>query len=175
MRRFIPVLFSAVLFLPLLSLAASKPEAGKPAPEFSLQSEEGKPVNLKDLRGKWVVLYFYPKDFTSGCTIEAHNFQRDIEKYKQKNAMIVGISLDSVESHKQFCVKEGLDFKLLSDADQKVSTEYGVLGSMGDKQYATRNTFLIDPKGKIARVFPDVKPQQHSDEVLAALDELEKK
>ena len=149
--------------------AGTLPSAGSAAPDFSLKSQDGSVVSLKDLRGKWVVLYFYPKDFTSGCTVEAHNFQRDLEQYKKLNAMIVGVSLDSADSHKQFCVKEGLDFKLLSDSDQTVSKEYGVLGDYNGQQYAMRNTFLIDPEGKIAQVFPDVKPQKHSEEVLASL------
>lgn len=174
-RSVITFVFAAALAVPLLLLAASKPEAGNPAPDFTLKSQDGTPVALKDLRGKWVVLYFYPKDFTSGCTIEAHNFERDIDQYKKLNATIVGVSLDSVDSHKQFCVKEGLNFKLLSDADQVVTKEYDVLSTYGDKQYASRNTFLIDPQGNIAKVFPDVKPQQHSAEVLAAIAELEKK
>ncbi|GAC1644054.1 MAG: peroxiredoxin [Acidobacteriaceae bacterium] len=162
------LLFASALF------AGNMPTAGSTAPDFSLKSQDGSTVSLNDLHGKWVVLYFYPKDFTSGCTVEAHNFQRDLEQYKHLNAMIVGVSLDSAESHKQFCVKEGLDFKLLSDSDQKVSKEYGVLGSYKDQPMAMRNTFLIDPNGKIARTFPDVKPQQHSEEVLAALKELSK-
>jgi peroxiredoxin Q/BCP len=174
-RSLIALVFAAAIAVPLVLFAAAKPEAGSPAPEFSLKSQEGTPVDLKELRGKWVVLYFYPKDFTGGCTIEAHNFQRDIEQYKKLNAMIVGVSLDSVDSHKAFCVKEGLDFKLLSDSDQAVSKQYGVLTSSGDQKYASRNTFLIDPDGNIAKVFPDVKPQQHSEEVLAAIAELEKK
>ena len=174
-RSVISFVFAAALIVPLIAVAASKPEAGNPAPDFTLQSQEGTPVSLKDLRGQWVVLYFYPKDFTSGCTIEAHNFERDIDQYKKLNATIVGVSLDSVDSHKKFCVKEGLNFKLLSDADQAVSKEYGVLTNMGPVKYASRNTFLIDPQGKIAKVFPDVKPQEHSAEVLATIAEMEKK
>lgn len=174
-RSVITLVCAAALAVPLIAFGASKPEAGNAAPEFTLQSQEGTPVSLKDLRGQWVVLYFYPKDFTSGCTIEAHNFERDIEQYKKLNATIVGVSLDSVDSHKKFCVKEGLNFKLLSDADQAVSKEYGVLTNMGPVKYASRNTFLIDPQGKIAKVFPDVKPQQHSAEVLETIAEMEKK
>ena len=169
------LILSAILFLMTTALfGGSLPAAGSAAPDFNLKSQDGSNVSLKDLKGKWVVLYFYPKDFTSGCTVEAHNFQRDLEQYKKLNAMIVGVSLDSADSHKQFCVKEGLDFKLLSDADQAVSKEYGVLGKYGDQTYAMRNTFLISPDGKIAKVFPDVKPQKHSEEVLASIKELSK-
>ena len=131
-------------------------------------------MSLTDFRGKWVVLYFYPKDFTSGCTLEAHNFQRDLAEYEKRNAVIVGVSVDDPNSHKQFCVKEGLSFKLLADTDHTVSTEYGTLTHMVFT-HAARNTFLISPDGKIARVFDDVNPAEHSTQVLAALTELEKK
>src|ERR1051325_9738992 len=97
----------AVLSFAALAFAFSgPPEVGKPAPDFSLKSNEGKTVSLKDYRGKWIVLYFYPKDFTSGCTVEAHNFQRDIASYEKANAVILGVSLDDVNSHKSFCEKE---------------------------------------------------------------------
>ena len=156
-------------------LPADVPTVGEAAPSFKLTSNEGKEVDLKEYRGKWVVLYFYPKDFTGGCTLEAHNFQRDLAKYEQANAVILGVSVDTAESHKSFCAKEGLNFKLLSDADTKVSTEYGSLMDYNGTQLSARNTFIIDPKGKIAKVFTGVKPSGHSDEVLAALAELQKK
>src|ERR1022692_1349961 len=109
----------------VLVSAGSTPSVGSLAPEFTLNSQEGTPVSLKDYRGKWVVLYFYPKDFTSGCTIEAHNFQRDQSQYQQKNAAVLGVSVDNADSHKRFCTKEGLNFKLLADTDHKVSSAYG--------------------------------------------------
>ena len=152
--------------------APSVPAAGSPAPSFSLTSNEGKPVNLSDFRGKWVVLYFYPKDFTSGCTLEAHNFQRDLEKYQADNAVILGVSVDTAKSHEDFCAKEGLHFKLLSDPDAKVSNMYGSVMQYEGQTYSARNTFLIDPKGNIAKVYTGVKPASHSEEVLAALTEL---
>jgi peroxiredoxin Q/BCP len=164
----------AAVLVSVLMLSAARPEAGSPAPQFTLPSQDGTPVSLQDLRGKWVVLYFYPKDFTSGCTLEAHNFQRDLAEYEKRNAVIVGVSVDDPSSHKQFCVKEGLSFKLLADTSHNVSKEYGTLTEMGFT-HATRNTFLIAPDGKIARVFEDVKPAEHSAQVLAALAELEKK
>ncbi len=164
----------AAVFAPVLLLSAAHPEAGSPAPQFTLKSQDGTPVSLKDFRGKWVVLYFYPKDFTSGCTLEAHNFQRDLAEYEKRNAVIVGISVDDPDSHKQFCVKAGLRFKLLAATGHNVSEEYGTLTHMGFT-HAARNTFLITPDGKIARVFDDVKPAEHSSQVLAALTELEKK
>lgn len=157
------------------SAIADMPEAGKPAPEFKAKSNEGKEVNLKDYRGKWVVLYFYPKDFTSGCTVEAKNFQRDIAEYEKANAVILGVSVDTVESHQSFCAKEGLNFKLVSDTDASISTAYGSVMEYNGNKLSARNTFLIDPNGKIAKVFPKVNPAKHSEEVLASLAELKKK
>ncbi len=157
-----------------LAAGASVPAAGTQAPEFTLPSQDGTQVNLKNFRGKWVVLYFYPRDFTSGCTIEAHNFQRDQEQYAKRNTVVLGVSVDSVDSHKNFCTKEGLNFKLLADSDHKVTTAYGSLTNMGLVKFASRHTFLIDPNGKIARAYTDVNPNKHSEEVLAALAELQK-
>jgi peroxiredoxin Q/BCP len=159
---------------PLLSFGESLPAAGSDAPTFTLPSQEGAPVSLKDYRGKWVVLYFYPKDFTSGCTIEAHNFQRDQAQYQGKNAVVLGVSVDSADSHKQFCAKEGLNFKLLADTDYKVTTAYGSLTNMGVAKFAARHTFIINPEGKIVKVYEDVNPNKHSEEVLAALTDLQK-
>ena len=159
---------------PLLSFAGSAPSVGTMAPEFTLNSQEGAPVSLKEFRGKWVVLYFYPKDFTSGCTIEAHNFQRDLSQYEQKNVVILGVSVDSADSHKQFCAKEGLNFKLLADTDHKVSSEYDSVMNFGLVKVAARHTFIINPEGKIVKVYTEVKPNEHSAEVLAALAELQK-
>lgn len=154
--------------------AAGTPVVGTMAPDFTLNSQQGTPVRLADFRGKWVVLYFYPKDFTSGCTLEAHNFQRDLAQYEKRNAAIVGVSVDSADSHQQFCTKEGLNFKLLADTGKKVSEQYGSLTNMGLVKFAARHTFLIDPNGKIARVYTRVDPAQHSTDVLSALDDLQK-
>jgi thioredoxin-dependent peroxiredoxin len=156
------------------AFAGSAPEVGSLAPDFTLPSQDGTPVSLKDFRGKWVVLYFYPKDMTKGCTIEAHNFQRDQDQYAKRNTVVLGVSVDSVDSHKQFCAKEGLNFKLLADPDHKVVSQYGSLMNFGITQIASRHTFLIDPQGKIVRSYMTVDPNGHSQEVLAALDELQK-
>lgn len=154
---------------------APPPAVGASAPDFSLISNEGTPTSLQEYRGKWVVLYFYPKDFTSGCTLEAQNFQRDLAKYEQVNAVILGVSVDSAESHKDFCAKEGLRFKLLSDPDAKVSTAYGSLMEYNGAKLSARNTFIIDPEGKVSQVFTAVKPSGHSEDVLNALASLQKR
>jgi peroxiredoxin Q/BCP len=154
--------------------AQKQPTAGSPAPDFSLATSDGSQVSLKDNRGKWVVLYFYPKDFTSGCTVEAKNFQRDLAKYEQTGAVVLGVSVDTAQSHKDFCAKEGLNFKLLADPDAKVSALYGSTMEYQGAKMAARNTFIINPKGKIAKVFTGVKPAEHSDEVLKALADLKK-
>ena len=159
---------------PLVVFAASALSVGSLAPEFTLTSQEGTPVSLKEYRGKWVVLYFYPKDFTSGCTIEAHNFQRDQPQYQQKGAVVLGVSVQSTDSHKQFCTKEGLNFKLLADTDHKVSSTYGSLTNLGLVKFASRHTFIINREGKVAKVFTEVNPNKHSEEVLVALAELQK-
>ena len=152
----------------------AQPAVGTAAPEFSLTSNDGSPVSLKDYQGKWVVLYFYPKDFTSGCTLEAQNFQRDLAKYQNAGAVILGVSVDSAQSHKDFCAKEGLNFKLLADPDAKVSSQYGSVMEYQGSKMAARNTFLINPKGEIARVYTGVKPAVHSEEVLKDLEVLKK-
>jgi peroxiredoxin Q/BCP len=168
----IVVAFMAATLTPVF--ADSTPAVGTVAPDFSLPSEDGSQVSLKDFRGKWVVLYFYPKDFTSGCTIEAHNFQQDQPEYAKRHTVVIGVSVDTVDSHKGFCAKEGLSFKLLSDTEHKVVKEYGSTMTFGTNELAARNTFIIDPEGKIVNVYTGVKPNQHSQEVLTALDGLQK-
>lgn len=150
------------------------PAVGQLAPTFTLPSQDGSHIALESFRGKWVVLYFYPKDMTPGCTIEAHNFQRDLSRFEGENAVILGVSVDSPDSHRQFCTKEGLTFRLLADPDHKVVEAYGSLGNFMGVRIANRNTFLIDPRGKVVKVWTKVNPSHHSEEVLAALDELKK-
>ncbi len=166
------VAFAAAAFLLTTPLAAAAPAVGTAAPAFTLPSGDGTPTSLSDYTGKWVVLYFYPKDFTSGCTLEARNFQRDLPQYEKANAVVLGMSVDSAQSHKDFCAKEGLAFKLLADTDAKVSSAYDSVMEYEGKKMSARNTFVIDPQGKVAQVFIGVKPAGHSEEVLAALGKL---
>jgi len=174
MRKAVAFSFAAALVLAvgILTVHADNntmPSVGQTAPTFTLPSQTGEQISLNSYRGKWVVLYFYPKDMTPGCTIEAHNFQRDLSKFEADHAVILGVSVDTVDSHKQFCTKDGLTFHLLADPDHKVVDEYGSLGHFGTFTIANRNTFLINPRGKIVKVWTKVDPQHHSEEVLAAL------
>jgi len=164
-------LFLSILFAASVMMAADVLTEGTKAPDFTLSSQEGKAISLHDYAGKWVVLYFYPKDMTQGCTIEAHNFQRDMAQYDQKNAVILGVSEDSVDSHVQFCTKESLTLKLLADDQHVVAPMYGSLGEYNG--IAARNTFLIDPKGVIRKVYVKVNPNPHSQEVLTALSSMQ--
>jgi peroxiredoxin Q/BCP len=168
------LLCAAMFGIKLAKSSEHLPAVGQQAPEFTLPSQDGTNISLKQFRGRWVVLYFYPKDNTPGCTIEAHNFQRDLAKYESDDAVIVGISVDSADSHKGFCAKQGLTFKLLADTDKKVVEEYGSMHNILGLKMAARNTFLIDPNGKIAKVWTSVSPSEHSQQVLAALGELKK-
>ena len=175
-RLFLSLTLAVMLVLAggVSAFAADTPAVSTKAPDFTLKSQENKTVNLHDFKGKWVVLYFYPKDMTPGCTIEAHNFQADQAKYDKLNAAIVGVSVDPVDSHVEFCTKENLTFKLLSDVDHKVVNLYGYTQKFGPAEVAARNTFLVDPQGTIRKVFLKVDPNPHSKEVLAALEELQK-
>jgi len=171
------LLLSAVLILAVVAASSvgaftDAPAVGSDAPVFTLTTNEGNQASLKDFRGQWVVLYFYPKDFTGGCTLEAHNFQADLDKYKAMKVVILGVSVDTADSHKSFCTKESLNFKLLADTEHHVAASYGSLADYQGTAYASRNTFLIDPSGVIRKVYLKVKPAGHSDEVLADLDTL---
>src|SRR5215469_6855306 len=122
-----------------------RPAVGTAAPDFTLNSQEGRAVSLHDFKGKWVVLYFYPKDMTSGCTAEAHNFQRDLVKYDEKDSVILGVSMQGEKSHQAFCAKESLTFKLLADTSREVSGKYDSVMNFGVAKLSARHTFLIDP------------------------------
>jgi peroxiredoxin Q/BCP len=148
-------------------------KVGDRAPDFSLLDERGLPVSLKDFLGsKVVVLYFYPKDFTPGCTAEACGFRDNYKLYQDKGAMVIGISVDSVESHSKFSEKYNLPFSILSDSSKEVAKAYGVLGIGGF--LARRITFIINKEGKITHIFPKVDVKLHTEEVLKALEELQK-
>ncbi|WP_427160684.1 peroxiredoxin [Aliinostoc sp. HNIBRCY26] len=152
------------------ALGGKLPAINQPAPEFTLPTNTGDgQLGLADLRGKWVVLYFYPKDFTSGCTIEARRFQQDLPKYVAKNVEIVGVSADDIDSHAEFCDSEGLKFPLLADTTGAVSKAYGSwLGYL-----SMRHSFIIDPQGTLRAAFVKVNPSVHSAEVLATLEKLQ--
>ena len=146
------------------------------APNFTLLNNKGEKTSLSDFKGKPVVLYFYPKDDTPGCTTEACNFRDDYEEYRKQGVVIIGVSPDSVKSHTKFTSKHSLPFLLLADEDHRVSEEYGVWGKkkMFGKEYfgVLRTTFLIDKDRNIVKVFKGVKPAKHSSEVISAFDEL---
>jgi len=150
------------------------PAVGSAAPDFTLNNQEGKAVSLHDFKGKWVVLYFYPKDMTTGCTIEAHNFQRDLAKYDARNTVILGVSVQDEKSHQEFCAKEGLNFKLLADTKKEVSEKYDSIMNLAVAKLSARHTFLIDPSGTVRKVWTEVDVKTHSDDVLAALTDLQK-
>ena len=177
MRRALHTLSAGVatlaMALPFNALAADMPPVGAPAPNFTLPSQDGAPISLESYKGKWVVLYFYPKDQTSGCSLEAHNFQRDLPKYEAANAVVLGVSLDTVDSHKQWCTKDSFTFKMLADPNHKVVDEYGVpLMSHEGNSYASRDTFLISPEGKIMKMWQVKDIQGHSAEVLTTLQSM---
>lgn len=153
-----------------LALGGTQPPLDRSAPEFTLSTNTGDgEISLSDYRGRWVVLYFYPKDFTPGCTLEARRFQQDLTQYQERNTQVVGVSADDTQSHEEFCDSEGLKFPLLADTTGEVSKAYGSwLGAM-----SLRHTYIIDPKGVLQATFLGVQPAIHSTEVLARLDELQ--
>ena len=146
---------------------------GEAAPDFSLMGNDGEMHKLSDFKGKYVVLYFYPKDETPGCTTEACSFRDNISALTETGAKVIGVSVQDVASHKDFVKKYGLNFLLLADSNKKVSTEYGVLNSTWGMD--NRVTFIIDPVGKIAKIYPKVDPNGHAEKVLAELKTLQKK
>jgi peroxiredoxin Q/BCP len=170
-----PLAFVTLVLAASTLAAAGPPAVGSQAPAVSLPSQDGSTVTLDQSKGKWIVLYFYPKDFTSGCTLEAHNFQRDLALYQKFGAVVLGVSVDTADSHKGFCAKEGLNFRLLADTNAAASKAYGSATTTGDKTLSARNTFLIDPSGVIRKVYLKVNPATHSDDVLADLATFESK
>jgi thioredoxin-dependent peroxiredoxin len=146
--------------------SAATPAVGEPAPAFKLQDQDGKWHTLADYKGKWVAIYFYPKDDTPGCTTQACSFRDNIFAFNKEGAVILGISVDDVESHKKFAEKHGLPFALLADADKAVAKQYGVLKNYGVAEFARRDTFIVDPEGRVAKHYESVKPDGHSQVVL---------
>jgi thioredoxin-dependent peroxiredoxin len=161
MRRFSLLTTFVLSLMSTAPTFAATPQIGQAAPGFTLQD-----------RGRWLVLYFYPKDFTGGCTSEVCTFRDDIAKLRKAGAEVVGVSLDNVKSHADFAAKYHVPFPLLSDASRKTATEYGVLSNMAGMAYALRETFLVAPDGKIAKVYKDVDPEKNSGQVLTDLAEL---
>ena len=159
---------------PFTAKAGNELKVGDTAPAFELIDQYQKVHTLADYAGKWVVVYFYPKDDTPGCTTEACNFRDDIFTIHELNAEVLGISLDSAESHAKFAGKHGLPFPLLSDADKKTAEKYGCLTSLGPVKFARRHTFIINPEGKLAKIYRDVKPKRHSRDVITDLRSLQK-
>ena len=170
-------LAGCLAWLGAVSAAATQgPPVGQPAPEFKLQDQNGQWHELKEYRGKWVALYFYPKDQTPGCTTQACTFRDNVFAFRDANAVILGVSVDDVESHKKFAEKHGLPFTILADSDKKVAKEYGVLTRMlGVFELAKRETFLIDPEGKLVRHYEDVDPKEGSKLVLKDIKDLSAK
>jgi peroxiredoxin Q/BCP len=147
-------------------------KVGDAAPGFTLMDQDGKQRALGDYHGRWVVLYFYPRDDTPGCTTEACRFRDDIHSLRELGIAILGVSLDDVASHEAFAEEYHLPFPLLSDPKGKVAKTYGSLFRLGPLRFAKRHTFIIDPQGRIAKIYRDVKPQTHSDQVIADLKAL---
>jgi peroxiredoxin Q/BCP len=164
--------FFGVLLTLLSSAALASPEIGQPAPEFRLQDQKGQWHTLEDHRGKWITMYFYPKDDTPGCTTEACAFRDNIFAYDELGAIILGISLDNVESHEAFAEKYSLPFSILADTDKSTAKAYGVYTKIVTFEMAKRESFIIDPQGNIAKHYPKVSPATHSAEVLNDLREL---
>lgn len=176
-RRCLSLLASLVLLAGAAMIGdarADSPAAGQPAPEFRLQDQTGKWVSLKEHRGKWVVLYFYPKDNTPGCTTQACEFRDDIFAFRRANTVILGVSVDDVDSKKAFAKEHSLPFRVLADPDKQVTKSYGVLTSMlGLMEFSRRDTFIIDPQGRIVRHWEKVDAKGHSKLVLAELKKLQ--
>lgn len=158
-----------------LSAHAQELVPGVPAPAFELKDQEGKTQRLEDYRGRWVILYFYPKDDTPGCTTEACNFRDDLPKLRALGVQILGVSVDTTTSHADFAKKYSLPFPLLADDGGVVARQYGSLWSIGPVKFAKRHTFIVDPAGKLARIYRDVKPEEHSRQIMDDIKQLQTK
>lgn len=172
--HFSAVLFALVTLLltPLPAVAGEQPDVGMPAPDFRLQDQYGEWHSLEDYRGQWLALYFYPKDDTPGCTTEACNFRDNIYAFKKIGAAVVGVSVDDVDSHKEFSDKYKIPFTILADEKQTTAKAYGVLKSYVVAKLASRQSFIIDPQGRIAKHYGSVDPDTHTEEVLNDIEQL---
>jgi len=156
------------------SVSATELSVGQDAPDFELLDQSNKQHSLKSYRGKWVVLYFYPKDDTPGCTREACEFRDDIALLQGLDVHVLGVSIDTIASHEEFANKYSLQFPLLSDTDGVIAAKYGSLTKLGPVKFAKRHTFIINPDGKLAKIYRSVKPASHSDEILIDIEQLQK-
>ena len=161
-----------LLMIPFFGAQAAELKPGDPAPGFELPDQDGRVHRLSDYRSRWLVLYFYPKDDTPGCTREACEFRDDIGALKRMNVAVLGVSLDDVDSHRAFAKKYHLPFPLLSDDRGRVARSYGSLWKLGPVKFARRHTFIIDPDGGIAEIYRSVTPATHSDEIISRLEKL---
>lgn len=171
--KIMSAILATLLFAGAAATASEQPAVGDPAPDFELRDQDGQIHSIEDYRGKWVTLYFYPKDDTPGCTTEACEFRDNIFAFEKLDCQILGVSLDDVESHKEFAEKHGLPFPLLADTEGSTADAYGVKTRMLGFKVAKRQTFLIDPDGNIARHYEKVDPDTHSRQVLADLAALQ--
>jgi peroxiredoxin Q/BCP len=169
LRRILVTALVAVTTSVCAQASDTSPAEGTMAPDFKLQDQKGEWHTLSQYKGKWVVLYFYPKDNTPGCTTQACELRDNIFAFRKADAVILGVSVDDVESHKKFSEEHKLPFDILADSEKKVSDMYGVLFSAGPMKLASRQTFLIDPSGKSVKHWPKVDPKGHSDMVLAEI------
>ncbi len=169
------LLASVILLVAQMARAGELPKVGAAAPDFNLLDQAGQPHQLKNYAGKWLVLYFYPKDDTPGCTQEACAFRDDLSKLTQLGAQVVGISVDDGASHAEFAKKYHLPFPLLADKSTEVAARYGALRDMVVFKIAKRYTFLIDPQGKVAKVYEKVETSKHSTEIIEDLKQLSEK
>lgn len=173
MKKLVSVVSAALLFsFAAAAGLAEQVRPGEPAPDFELVDQDGQLHSIEDYRGKWVALYFYPKDGTPGCTTEACEFRDNIFAFREANCQILGVSLDDVASHKAFAEEHGLPFPLLADTNGFAADAYGVKAEMLGMKIARRQSFLIDPDGNIAKHYEKVNPSTHSAEILADLEQL---
>ena len=174
--KWLAIVAALIVFAALLVARAARagelPEVGKPAPDFNLPDQYGKQHTLQEYRGKWLVLYFYPKDDTPGCTEEACAFRDDLEQISELGAQVVGVSVDDTDSHAQFAKKYHLPFPLLADRTAATAERYGALLNLWLVRFARRYTFLIDPQGNVSKVYLSVETSRHSKQIIADLRRL---